>query len=162
MKSELDLFAAHPTQSSILRTEEVSYNPIASLDGASSIEFVCLGNGETYRDLSSVYLRLVVQLKKNNNNSIEGNAVGVVSNILHSIFRSSSVYLNNILVSQSDNYYHYRAYLQTILNYGSDASESHLASQGYFPNFGRITAGKYVYADSNETLKNMFPNSNKV
>jgi len=64
LKSELDLFAAHPTQSSILRTEEVSYNPIAFLDGVSSIEFVCLGNGETYRDLSSVYLRLVVQLKK--------------------------------------------------------------------------------------------------
>jgi len=63
MKNELDLFAAHPTQSSILRTEEVSYHPIASLDGASSIEFVCLRNGETYRDLSSVYLRLVVQLK---------------------------------------------------------------------------------------------------
>jgi len=48
MKSELDLFAAHPMQSSILRTEAVSYNPIASLDGASAIEFVCLGNGETY------------------------------------------------------------------------------------------------------------------
>jgi len=53
MKSEFDLFAAHPKQSSFLRTEEVSYNPIASI--ASSIEFVCLGNGETYRDLSSVY-----------------------------------------------------------------------------------------------------------
>jgi len=37
-----------------------------------------------------------------------------------------------------------------------------LASQGYFPNFGRITAGKYVYLDSNETLKNIFLNSNKV
>jgi len=54
-KSELELFAAHPTQSSILRTEKVSYNPIASLDGASSIEFASLGNGETYRDLSCVY-----------------------------------------------------------------------------------------------------------
>jgi len=93
------LFAAHPTQSSILRTEEVSYNAIASLDGTTSIEFVCLGNGETYQDLSSVYLRLFVQLKKNNyNNSlINNNAVGVVNNILHSIFGSSSVYLNNIL-----------------------------------------------------------------
>jgi len=105
---------------------------------------------------------LLCNLKKNDNNSIEGNAVGVVNNILHSIFRSSSAYLNNILVSQSDNNYDYRAYLQTVLNYGSDASESHLASQGYFPNFGRITAGKYVYPDSNETLKNMFQNSNKV
>jgi len=86
------LFAAHPTQSSILKTDEVLYYPIVSLDGASLIELVFLGSGETYRDLSSVYLRLVVQLKKNDSNSFEGNAVGVVNNILHSIFRSSSAY----------------------------------------------------------------------
>jgi len=29
-----------------------------------------------------------------------------------------------------------------------------------FPIFGRVTAGKYVYPDSNETLKNMFHYSN--
>jgi len=103
-----------------------------------------------------------VQLKKNNNNSFEGIAVGVVNNILHSTFRSSSVYLNNILVLQSDHNYHYRAYLQTILNYGSDASESLLAFQGYFPNIERITAEKYFYPDTNETLKNVFQKSNKV
>lgn len=159
MKSELDLFAPHPTQSCILKTEEVSYNPIASLDSASSIEFVCLGNGETYRDLSSVYLKLVVQLKKIDNSNIEGNAVGVANNILHSIFRSSSVYLNNTLVSQSDNNYHYRSYLQTILNYGCDASESHLATQGYFPNYGTQTPFK---SDGCLILKNIFQNSNKV
>jgi len=60
-----------------------------------------------------------MQLKKNDKNSIDGRAVGVVNHILHSIFRSSSVYLNNILIWQSDNNYHYRAYLQTIKNYGS-------------------------------------------
>jgi len=85
----------------------------------------------------------VIKSDKNDSSSIEGNAVGAVNNTLHSIFRSSSVYLNNF-------------------NYGSDASENHLASQGNFPNFGRITTGKYVYPDSNETLKNMFQNSNKV
>jgi len=41
---------------------------------------------------------LLCNLKKNDSNSIEGNAVGVVNNILHSIFRSSSVYLNNTRV----------------------------------------------------------------
>ncbi|XP_022233289.2 uncharacterized protein LOC121405409 [Drosophila obscura] len=143
MKSELDLFEPHPTQSSILRTEEVSYNPIASLDSASSIEFVCLGNGETYRDLSSVYLRLVVQLRKNDNGSIEGDNVGVVNNILHSMFRSSS-------------------YLQTILNYGSDATESHLTTQGYYPNYGKLLSGRYVNTDGSVLLKKIFQNSNKV
>jgi len=103
-----------------------------------------------------------VQIRKNDNNNIEGNAVGVVNNILHSIFRRSSFHLNNILESQSDNNYNFKAYMQTILNYGCDASESHLASQGYFLNFGRITAGKYVYPNIIETLTNMFQHSKKV
>jgi len=158
MKSELDLFEPHPTQSSILRTEEVSYNPIASLDSASSIEFVCLGNGDTYRDLSSVYLRLLVQLKSQDNSNLADNSVSVVNNILHSIFRSSSVYLNNTLVSQSDNNYHYRSYLQTILNYGSDASESHLSTQGYYATYVR----QNVMVDGSVTLKSLFQKSNKV
>jgi len=103
-----------------------------------------------------------VQLRKNDNNTIEGSAIGVVSNILHSIFRSSSFHLNNILESQGDNNYNYKTHMQTILIYGRNASESHLSSQGYFPNFGRITAGKYVYPNMIETLTNMFQHSKKV
>ena len=64
MKSELDIFRTQPIQSSILRSEEVSYNPIASLDNPSVIEFVSLGHGDTYRDLSSAYLKLKVQFLK--------------------------------------------------------------------------------------------------
>jgi len=65
-------------------------------------------------------------------------------------------------VLQNDKNYHYRAYLKTVLNYGSDASESHLASQGFFPNLRGITAWIDVYPDTNDTLKNMFQNNNKV
>lgn len=43
MKSELDLFSSLPVQSNILKTEEVSYKPIASLTNSSVIEFVSLG-----------------------------------------------------------------------------------------------------------------------
>ena len=64
MKSELDLFKSIPVQSSILKTEEVAYKPIASLDNPNVIEFVSLGYGDTYRDLSSVYLKLRVRLLK--------------------------------------------------------------------------------------------------
>ncbi|XP_034656776.1 uncharacterized protein LOC117894038 [Drosophila subobscura] len=54
------------------------------------------------------------------------------------------------------------SYLQTILNYGSDASESHLATQGYYPNYGKLISGQYVNTDGNILLKNIFQNSNKV
>lgn len=158
MKSELDLFEPHPIQSSILNTEEVSYNPIATLDKPSSIEFVCLGNGDTYRDLSSVYLRLVLQLKSKDNTDLTDATVGVVNNILHSLFRSVSVYLNNVPVSHSDNNYHYKSYIQTLLNYGSDASRTHLTSSGWYPDY-------YIKDELQEgqpQINKLFAKSNKV
>lgn len=122
MKTELDLFTAHPMQTNILKTEEIAYNPIASLDNPSSIEFMAVGNGDTYRDLSSVYLRLVVKIDS---------SPGVVNNLLHSLFRNCTIYLNNKAISQSDNNYHYRSYFEKILNYGKDAASTHLETTGW-------------------------------
>lgn len=132
MKTELDLFSPHPIQTNILKTEEVVYNPIASLENASSIEFMAVGNGETYKDLSSVYLRLVLQLEIGNiKNENEQPTPGVVNNLLHSLFRNCTIYLNNKAICQSDNNYHYRAYLEKILNYGQDAAATHLETSGW-------------------------------
>lgn len=158
MKSELDLFEPHPIQTSILNTEEVAYNPIATLDSPSSIEFVCLGNGDTYRDLSSVYLRLILQLKAPDNTDLPDDSIGVVNNILHSLFRSVSVYLNNVPVSHSDNNYHYKSYIQTFLNYGSDASRTHLTSSGWYPD-------NYINDEIHKgqtQINKLFTKSNKV
>lgn len=58
MKSELDLFAKPAIQTNVIKSEEVAYRPISSIDNASVIEFVSLGHGDTYRDLSSIYLKL--------------------------------------------------------------------------------------------------------
>lgn len=135
MKTELDLFTTPPLQSNILKTEQIAYNPIASLDNASTIEFVSLGNGDTYRDLSSVYLRLVVKLENKNikpDTSLKEKDVGVVNNLLHSLFRNCTIYLNNIAISQADNNYHYRAYIEKLLNYGSDAVNTHLETTGWY------------------------------
>lgn len=64
MKSELDLFVKPLIQTNILKSEEVAYKPISSLDHSSVLEFVSLGHGDTYRDLSSVYIKLVLKIKK--------------------------------------------------------------------------------------------------
>lgn len=135
MKTELDLFTPQPIQSNILKTEEVAYNPIASLDNPSSIEFLAVGNGDTYRDLSSIYLRVIVQItnkivKDEKGQSVESTS-GVVNNLLHSLFRNCTIYLNNKSISQSDNNYHYRSYFEKILNYGKDAASTHLETTGW-------------------------------
>lgn len=90
MKTELDLFSPQPIQSNILKTEEVAYNPIASLDNPLSIEFMAVGNGDTYRDLASIYLRVILQIDnkviKNEKGEIIEQSTGVVNNLLHSLF----------------------------------------------------------------------------
>lgn len=133
MKSELDVFELPPLQTNVTEVEQVVYNPTTSLNNSTSIEFLIPGNGDTYKNLSSIYLRLLVKLNaKVVVKPPEGDKseIGVVNNLLHSLFRQCTVTLNNVQVSQ-DNDYHYKAFFQTILNYGNDASTTHLATTGW-------------------------------
>lgn len=134
MKSELDLFMAHPIQSSILKSEEVPYKPVASLDNSSVIEFVSLGNGDSYRDLSSIYLKLRVKMIKNNKAELftDDKNPSVVNNIMHSLIKQLTIYLNGKPIAQTDSNYAYRAYIENLLNYGNDAASTHLESAGWY------------------------------
>lgn len=132
MKSELDLFVKPLIQTNVLKTEEVAYKPIASLDNSTLLEFVSLGHGDTYRDLSSAYIKLVLKIKKSATEDHADAKSGVVNNFLHSLFRQCSIYLNGKPISQSDNNYSYRAYIESLLNYGHDAANTHLESAGWY------------------------------
>lgn len=139
MKSELDLFADRPVQASILKTEEVSYKPIASLDNTTVIEFTPIAHGDTYRDLSSIYLRLQVKLLKDNQDTIHTDAKsGVCNNILHSLIRQCSVYLNGKPVAQTESNYNYRSYIENLLNYGVESAQTHLEGTGWIIDKGNI------------------------
>lgn len=159
MKSELDLFVTPPLQTNILKTEEVALNPIASLDNSSTLEFVSVGGGDTYRDLSSIYLRLVVAVE---NDPTEVNKehpkMSVVNNLLHSLFKSCNVYLNNVCVS-SDNLYHYRSYIENILSYGGDSVKTHLTSCGWLLDSGNFDS---IDNDGMKKRKEWFKNGRQV
>ena len=134
MKSELDLFKPRHVQTSILKTEEVSYKPLNSLENQTVIEFSCQGHGDTYLDLSSINLRLKLQVLKNDGSlyrDTDENQVGIANNILSSLFRQVNVSLNGKSVNSSDGNYSYRAYLETLLNYGTDAKNTHLEMVGW-------------------------------
>lgn len=138
MKSELDAFELPPLQTNVTSVEQVVYNPTTSLNNSTSIEFMIPGNGDTYKNLSSIYIRLLVELEAKQPISVKQDGavveatdrIGVVNNLLHSLFRQCTVTLNNVQVSQ-DNDYHYKAFFQTILNYGNDATSTHLATTGW-------------------------------
>lgn len=146
-KSELDLFSLPPQQFEILNTQEVIYHPVNSItESPRTIEFLSLGSGDSYRDLSSIYLRLRVKLVKNDKNEAHTNTTAapatasVVNGLFFALFKQASLHLNNVPISQASNDYAYRAFFTTLINYGNDSSSTHLESIGWSLDKGKVEA----------------------
>lgn len=141
LKSELDLFTLPPTQTSIESGQWVEYKPVAAISDDAPIEFVVPGHGDEYLDLSHTMIRVTARtLRKESGTSPEHPQIVIpVNNFLHSMFSQADVYFNQKLVSPSNNAYAYRAYLETLLNYGSGAKKSHLTCGMWYSD----TPGKF-------------------
>lgn len=151
LKSELELFTLPPTQTTIEGTHSVYYKPISSLTDDSPIEFVIPGQGDEYIDLAHTMLSMRVKIEVPDIKQDEAIKVGPVNNLLHSMFNQVDVFLNQKLVSPPNNAYAYRAYIETLLNYGPAAKSSHLSSVLWYND----TAGKMDdTADGNVGLVN--------
>ena len=135
LKSSLDIFLKRSIQTSVVNSHTVTYKPIAPADNPAQLEFICSGHSAYYIDLNSVRLLLLFKLVKTDGSDIasdEANTVGCVNNLLHSMFSSLSVSLNGKPLTLHEANYHYKAYLEKLLNYGSDASGTHLLSSFWF------------------------------
>lgn len=150
IKSELDLFALPSTQTSIENGQWVFYKPLSSITDDAPIEFLVPGNGGDYLDLSQTMLYVTAKIVKQDDAALEEtDVVGPVNNWMHSIFNQVEIYLNQKLVSPPNNTYAYRAYIETLLNYGNDSKSSHLTCSLWFND----TAGSMDdIADSNQGL----------
>ena len=125
VKSELDLFTVPPTQNSIVDSHVVEHQPMASLDSGGPIEFLIPGSGDNYLDLAMLHVQ--VKVTRANGDDLDlADPVGPVNNWLYSLFSQVDVYLNGTLVTPSTNTYEYRAYIETLLSYGTDAKITQL------------------------------------
>jgi len=93
--------------------------------------------------------------------SDEANTVGCVNNLLHSMFSSLSLSLNGKPVTLHEANYHYKAYLEKVLNYGSDASGTHLLSSFWFLN-SPTTDGALQNNTGHTTRLHYLGNSNNI
>ncbi|XP_063975165.1 uncharacterized protein F54H12.2-like [Diachasmimorpha longicaudata] len=125
-KSELDLFTISPTQTSIENSQFVYYNPVSTLSDDAPIEFIVPGHGEEYIDLAHTMIKVRARILKPEGTAALDDSVGPVNNFLHSMFNQVDVYFNQKVVTPPNNLYAYRAYIETLLNYGTDAKSSHL------------------------------------
>jgi hypothetical protein len=105
----------------------VEYQPLASIDSDSPIEFYVSSKGDEYIDYITLYY-VKVKIRKNNADGTfkdleENEKVGPINNWLHSLYSQIDLSLNGEQVTSSTGDYHYKAYLQTLLTYGEDAKK---------------------------------------
>jgi hypothetical protein len=130
VRSEFDIFAHRPIQSSVLETIETSYKPIAPVD-QNDLEFLVPGYSDSYIDFD------IKLFFRDNLVSGKGKCVdhtdhtAVTTKFLLSLFSQCNIKLNDVNVTRASEHYHYRSYLETLLTYGSNAAVS-LISNAYW------------------------------
>ena len=126
-KSELDLFALPPTQTSVEHGYWEQKGLTSALTDQGPYVFSVSGAGDDYIDLADTYLFVEAQIVQTNGDDLDAGAdVGPVNLWMHSLFSDVSVSLNEKLVSPPTSVYPYRAYIETLLSYGPAAKESQL------------------------------------
>jgi len=140
VSSEFDIFAPKPVQSAILGTEVFHYKPIATVD-QNDLEFLIPGDSETYIDQDNKrYVRGKIIGADGKNLDASDFAAGT-NNFLNSLFSQCSISLNGVNITPASELYPYRSYLETLLAYGSDASNSHLTNAYWYLDEGDVLAG---------------------
>ena len=128
---EVDLFGPIMQQNFLLNEFNRQFAPIASLADGAPIEFLVKGADQLYLDLNDSYLHLRVKMTKADGANMDANTGAVINLPMHSLFREVSVEMNGKSVSEPNNLYPYRAYLETLVNFSRETQESRLLSEGW-------------------------------
>ena len=155
-KAELDLFSVPPLNTSMEKGGQVIYRPVSSLTDSGPIEFQVNGSTDEYIDLgrTALYIKMKVILK-NGDNLKNDSKVGPVNLFLHSLFSQIDLKLKDTIITPSVNTYPYKAYLETLLSYGSDAKDAQLSSELWWEDHGKMNeTDPYKDIISNYGFKN--------
>ncbi len=99
-------------------------------DYSSSYEFVINNAGYEFIDLSKLRLYVKCHIERTDGSALTKDDKGTLTNLpLQSFWRQVDVYFQNRLVSTSGMIYPYKAMLDVLLNYGSEAKKTQFQSQ---------------------------------
>lgn len=151
-KSELDLWVKPSMQTTIDSGRWVEYSPVASIDGASTIEFFVPGTGDEYIDMANTVLQVCAKVVNADGSVLaDGAEVAPINNFIDSLFSSVDLSLNDRLISPSNSTYGYRSYIEQLLSFGKDAKESYLTSCIWY----KDDAGRFnITDDTNSGYRN--------
>ena len=121
LRIELDLFSLQPTQTA----QWVEHSSVSTITSSSPIEFIVSSSGEDYMDLNNTLLEVKACIKTTNDSPVDASVtVAPINNTVYSLLCQIDVSLNDENVSSATTTYPYRAYIETHLNYGTDAKKA--------------------------------------
>jgi len=86
---------------------------------------------EDFIDLNESFFEVEWTVKKGDaSNLAQADTVGLANNLAHSLFNQISVRLNGTLISPQTDTYHFKAYIETLLNHDRDDGETILTPNG--------------------------------
>ena len=136
----LDLFDVLDVDYRYEASWDVAFQP--ALTGTRPITFSILASDDYY-DRNELRFLVKVRLtdpavsyqglKANLADSDANNTTNTycVNNFGHTIFRDINMSMNGVLMTEQSNTYHYRAYLETLLNYNREEGATKLAPRGW-------------------------------
>ena len=130
-RSELDYSAPKFEQNEIESDYFIYLTPKNTIIEGSPILFEIQENSD-FLDLSQTTLTVKIQLVEGDNSEIlPTSLVCPVNNTLHSLFSQLTISLKDSVISQPNNLYPYRAYIENLLNYSKAVKDSWLRAEGW-------------------------------
>lgn len=151
LRSELELFSIPSFQSQLTSWKYIDFFPVTSLDRSGPLEFVVQGNSSHYLDLNESLFLFECCISNGDGSAIEKTTtatdahfknqfVAPINSFHSSHFKSIEIYLNGVLISQTDNLYAYKAFFQKLLGYDLQTKESVLELGQFYNDSGTLNA----------------------
>lgn len=135
--AELELFDDVPTQIAVENGMWVQYRPVSALTNTGPVEFMVPGSGDQYTDLRNTRFHVTAKIRKRGGEDLQlDDKVAPSANFLHGLFKQIDIYLNGVLVTNSDNMYPYRAILETLMTFSHSAVDSQLQTALFYKDEG--------------------------
>lgn len=129
--SELSLFSVPPSQTAIDKVYYQEVRSTSQINGNSPIEFIISGqNGMEFLDLRRSKLYVKVKIVHADGKALDRTVMKVspVNLLFYSMFSQVDVTMQGKLITSTTNHYPYKAMIQTLLSYGTEAKTSQLTS----------------------------------
>ena len=123
-----DVFEIPEYKENIISSRDVEFRLFTVLDSNGPLEFVVTPSSSEFTALSLTRIHGSCQILNKDGTPIEEDNVSICNMFSHSIFSQIDLELDGQTLTVSDHLYPYKAYLETLLSYGSDAKNSHLTS----------------------------------